>query len=323
MKKTELYQISPEPLSLMMCYIVKTGLDKIIVIDGGEDGYGKEKIPYIPTVCRSILGLKENEYFEIEAWFLSHAHVDHFNDLAKLLKNYDKSQNFKINNIYFDFPPIKNGWQTKGGEGDYSSLDLLKEGLAHYADVMEDDRFIYDNVNGAVINAENIETGLVITIDDCDFEILQTWDVNDNFVNSTSIIVRLRTSDHTVLFLGDAHIDTGDRLLKNYLPSYLMSEYVQMAHHGQNGCSKEFYLAINADKSKRLWPSPAWVFNVYNSENHIKTDVTRGWMGIPENYEGFSNNDNDIVSGLYKKYPEDERSIDSWTKEILEEQKIF
>ena len=99
----ELYQLVPENRSLMQCYVIKTINGKLIVIDGGIDGEGKDRDPYLPTALRAIAGVDEGEYFEVEAWFLSHAHKDHMYELSKMMAEYSLDSNYKINNIYFDF----------------------------------------------------------------------------------------------------------------------------------------------------------------------------------------------------------------------------
>ena len=106
----ELYQLAPEPDSLMMSYVIVTPNRKVIVIDGGIDGRGMNEPPYLPSAIRAILGLEEGEYFEVEAWFLSHGHWDHFYELAKMLATYKESSNNRINNFYFDFPDYGVVW---------------------------------------------------------------------------------------------------------------------------------------------------------------------------------------------------------------------
>ena len=63
----ELYQLAPESQSLMECYVIKTPNDKLIVIDGGIDGAGRDFAPYLPAALRAIAGVGEGEYFEVEA----------------------------------------------------------------------------------------------------------------------------------------------------------------------------------------------------------------------------------------------------------------
>ncbi|MCQ2433332.1 MAG: MBL fold metallo-hydrolase [Clostridia bacterium] len=325
-QKTRIYQIQPEASSLMECYIIVTKENKVIVIDGGRDGYGKDFPPYLQSAVRAVLGIGETDDFEIEAWFLSHAHTDHIYELAKLLNAYDENAHYRIKNLYFNFPPVKAGWESKGGEGDYSldAMEALKNGLSHYAEITGQSGFLYDHINGAVINWDAIRQGLTITIDDCDIDVLRTWEDDDLIVNSTSTVLRLRCHGKSVLFLGDAYTDTGDKLLKQYGADALRSDYVQLAHHGQHGCTKEFYLAIGTDHAHRLWPAPAWVWGTYHHPA-IASDETRTWFGLPENPEeyfakGFDRTGMDLVAGHTPAYPADPTKVSDWTREILSAQ---
>ena len=325
-KTAKLYQLAPEKNSLMTCYVLVTSENKLIVFDGGIDGYGKENTPYLPAALRAILGLPEDGYFEVEAWFLSHGHTDHIYELAKMLKSYTKDSAYRINHLYFNFPAFGTEWKSGGGEGDYSlaAIDALREGLDNYARVNGLSGWDYDSVNGAVITPDAIRAGLTFSYDGCFIDVLQTWAPEDRIVNSNSTILRLRVGEHSVLFLGDAYTDSGDRLLAAYGADALKSEYVQLAHHGQHVCSKEFYLSVGTDKAVRLWHSPVWVWSVYR-HGAIVTDETRSWFGLPEKPEdyfaaGCDRTGRDLVAGLYSAYPENPTKVSDWTKEILEEQ---
>ena len=66
-------------------------------------------------------------------------------------------------------------------------------------------------------------------------------------------------------------------------------DYLQVAHHGQRGCDKEFYMT--ADFKACLWPTPKWVYDNdlgkgFNTA-HLRTIEVREWMkekGITEHY---------------------------------------
>ena len=327
-KTTRIYQLAPENTSLMNCYVIVTPENRLIVLDGGIDGFGKENAPYLPSALRAILGLPENGYFEVEAWFLSHAHTDHIYELAKMLKSYTAESAYTINHLYFNFPSFGDNWSSTGGEGDYSlaALNALREGLEQYARVNGLSGWDYDSLNGAVITPDAIRASLTFSFDGCAFDVLQTWAEEDRIVNSNSTILRLRCGEHSVLFLGDAYTDTGVRLLDTYGADALASEYVQLAHHGQHGCAKDFYLAVGADRSVRLWPAPVWVWSVYR-HGAIVSDETRSWFGLPEKPEdyfaaGCDRTGRDLVAGLYHAYPADPTKVSDWTKEILDEQCI-
>ena len=309
-KTTMLYQLAPDNSSLTMCYVIKTPNDKLIVIDGGIDGAGRNKAPYLPAALRAILGLGENDYFEVEAWFLSHAHSDHIYELSKMLKEYKPSDHYKINNFYFDFPPFAT--EAYAGENDDFFDTNLRENMNAYAQVVgaevNEGMDFYDTVNGAVINEEAIKNGLEINIDGVRIEVLQTWNIADGFsnVNDTSIILRFWAEGQSIMFLGDAGPIAGNRLVNTYGDS-LKSDIVQMAHHGQACVGKNCYAAIDAQVN--LWPTPVWVWK--NENKYYQTDVTREWL-YGENF--LEPDEYNIVAGLYKKYPGRTDSVSLWKK---------
>ncbi len=307
--KVELYQLAPESQSLMESYVIKTNNDKLIVIDGGIDGAGKESDPYLPSALRAIAGVGEGEYFEVEAWFLSHAHQDHYYELAKMLNEYNEESNYKINNFYFDFPPYgKTGTIWENILVGNQFFEELKSGLDNYAEVNEiefDSETYYDELNGKVVNATAISEGLDINIDGVRFEIMQTWNEADGTseLNNTSMILRMHTAGKTVLFLNDAYIHSGNRLVDTYGED-LKSDYVQTAHHGQSGTKQNVYDAVDADFF--LWPTPKWIWT--NPDSYAIDDV-RTWIAGEDYLEV---RENDLVAGMYDVYPDDPTVVADW-----------
>jgi hypothetical protein len=63
------------------------------------------------------------------------------------------------------------------------------------------------------------------------------------------------------------------------------ADYVQMAHHGQDGVSENFYKSI--DFKYCLWSTPTWVFNPDPTKHPwLETEQTKEWMckkGIGQN----------------------------------------
>ncbi len=296
--KVELYQLAPEDQSLMQSYVIKTVGGKLIVIDGGIDGEGLTKTPYLPSALRAIAGVGEGEYFEVEAWFLSHAHGDHYYELAKMLNAYTSSSNYKIKNFYFDFPSVFPA-------SDYSEtyLNQLKSGLNNYATVnsISYQGSYYDTVNAKVVNQTAIDNGLTLTIDGVAFEILQTWSSSDANVNDNSMIIKMYVDDQSVLFLSDAHVSAGNRLINAYSSDKLKSDIVQMAHHGQSGVNKDVYDVVDA--KVHLWTTPEWL---WNSTTH-PIGVVRDWVGATK-----TPNDFNLISGLYANYPANPTSVSDW-----------
>ena len=312
-----LYQLVPEKNSLMQSYVIKTSNGKLIVIDGGIDGEGRDRDPYMPAALRAIMGVDEGEYFEVEAWFLSHGHKDHIYELSKMLKEYSAESNYKINNIYFDFPEFgSEAYPTANADMEFSQI---KENINKYGEVIgatvKDGSTYYDDINGAVINSEAVAKGLSFEIDGVKIDVLQTWDPADGFsnINDTSLVLRFHIGEQTVLFLNDLGVNGGRRLLATY-GDQLKCDMVQMAHHGQAGVNKDVYDAIDADV--HLWPTPIWVWN--NSNGVYQIDDVRQWL-YGETF--LTSSEYDIVSCLYKKYPARSTQVAAWDR-VLDYMKV-
>lgn len=304
--KTEIYQLHPHSGYLMESYLIKTPNNKIIMIDGGNNTYMEKA--YLPSAIRAILGLNEGDYFEIDAWFFSHAHNDHYGEFVMMMKEYDKNSNYKVNNFYFDFPDLVN---SSFLESDYSLKDFLsfKDALNTYAKVndINVDGDYYDALNAKVINKQSVKQGLVLEFDGVLFDILQTWDETDEQINANSLVIRVSEKDKqtkTCLFLNDASVNSGNRLLNTY-GEKLKSDIVQMAHHGQAGVDKNVYDAVDA--KIRLWPVTFWL---WQDHQIWKIDEVRSWFNIEEN----NYTDGDFLACRYSQYPEDYTSISDWKK---------
>ena len=297
----ELYQLAPEPNSLMQSYVIKTSDNKLIVIDGGIDGEGLDAAPYLPAALRAIAGVEESEYFEVEAWFLSHAHGDHYYELAKMLREYNADSNYKINNLYFDFPAnVSSGvlWELQEGLNNYAKTNNIEVKSGSF----------YDDLNGAVVNANSVEEGLEFEIDDIRIEVLQTWHDSDGpDTNSNSQVLRFWVDDQSILFLGDLGPAGEERLLSGKYKDSLESDIVQMAHHGQRGVSETAYKAFNA--KVHLWPTPLWVW--FNVGNEYQIDEVRQWLYGETFYTADEYN---MVACLYDAYPEDSTSVEDWNE---------
>ena len=307
-----LYQLAPEKNSLMQSYVIKTANGKLIVIDGGIDGEGKDRAPYMPAALRSILGLEEGEYFEVEAWFLSHAHKDHMYELSKMMRDYTADSNYKINNIYFDFPEFGSE-EYPAANGDME-ISQIRENMNKYGQVIgaevKDGSTYYDDLNGAFINRDSVAKGLSFEIDGVKIDVLQTWDPADGTsnMNDTSLVLRAWIGEQSVLFLNDRGSSGGRRLLTTYGDG-LKSDIVQMAHHGQAGVNKDVYMAIDAEV--HLWPTPIWVWN--NANHTYQIDDVREWL-YGETF--YKDSEYDIVSCLYDRYPSASTKVLPWDRVI-------
>ncbi len=310
--EVRLYSLMPESGSLMQSFVLRTKHGKLIVIDGGIDGDGFEKKAYMPAALRAIAGVGQDGYVEVEAWFLSHAHKDHFNELRKTLDEYTDDENFVIKNFYFDFPDYETP-EYPSANSDSPYLELLKASLNHYAEVrgipVTEGSTYYEDINGAVINAESIANGYEMNIDGVRIEFLHTWDAsNGGVINDNSLVMRMWVEGQSILFLQDAAVAEGNSLIQKYGDA-LKSDIVQMAHHAQGGVSKLCYDRIDA--SVRIWPTPLWVWN--NVATYAIED-TRQWVNGGVDFT--TDSEYDIVTCLYDKYPSNRRVVANWERVI-------
>jgi hypothetical protein len=213
-------------------YVFRTKEGKVAVMDGGVAG----EADYL----RGFLAALGNT---IDIWFLSHPHSDHIGALNEILK---KPDDIKIKSVYHS--AFSNDFYENV---EPNSRDLTVEfygNLEHFS-----------QSGGKVIDVK--EPGTVIELDRLKFKILgiKNEDIRTNAYNNSSMIIRVWDSVRSVVFLGDAGIEQGDRLLGGPFRKDLDCDYLQLAHHGQRGVSKDFYRTVKF--SSCLWPTPLWLYN--------------------------------------------------------------
>lgn len=103
------------------------------------------------------------------------------------------------------------------------------------------------------------------------------------------MVIRVWDDHKSVVFLGDLGVEAGDKLLASEYAEQLNCDYLQMAHHGQRGCSEQFYKSIKFRAC--LWPTATWLYNNDRGEGfntaQFESVTTRRWMeeiGITEHY---------------------------------------
>lgn len=257
-RRPVLYQIAPNNIMLLNCYVIRTAGGKYIVIDGGGAGC-KEKSGYFYDELKRIT---KSQQPVIEAWIFSHMHDDHLNEFA-IIGN-DGEKKITVKKVYMNLPSREFMQRVENGTSEKLYLSV---------------RSAYDNIYGPgafdAVKGKTAFEGDVIEIDGVKIEILLTMtsDESETNINDTSMVFRVTLEGQTVLFLGDSNISQGNRLLEKY-GARLKCTAVQMSHHGQNGTSREVY--ENAAPEVCLWPTPIWVYE--NKAGIYQTTEVRRWM---------------------------------------------
>ena len=253
-----LWQIPSQINTIGNSYVLITNKGRIVVMDGGV----KEETPFL----RGFLGALGNE---VEAWFISHPHNDHMGALNEILKSPGQ---LRINRIYHSrFSP-----------------ELLKQEPEHLPFSTD----FYQHLDEGKFPVTDLrEPGLELKIDALHIKILGVTneEYHQNPYNNSSIVIRVWDRHKSVVFLGDAGVECGNKVLRGPYGHYLNCDYLQMAHHGQQGCDEAFYKTIQFRAC--LWPTPSWVWNNDAGKGintaHLKTFDTRRWMdekGIREHH---------------------------------------
>ena len=256
-----LWQLPSQVNTIGNSYVIQTVNGKVIVMDGGS----KKETDYLRGFI-SALGA------EVEAWFISHPHDDHFEALLEILRD---PKDIKINRIYHSrFTPelieIEDGYWNEETKEIYGIFDNATD--FEVFDCHAGDEFQIDGINFKILSEKN--PGMMTSYNDHSM-VIKMWDNTKSFV-----------------FLGDLGPNGGRKLMESEYMKDVNCDYLQMAHHGQDGCDKDFYM--KAQFRACLWPSPSWVYNNDSGEGFntgsLKTIEVREWMkekGITEHYVSY------------------------------------
>lgn len=262
--KNALYQLNSVTNIQMNSYIITTADGHVIVVDGGHRPDGENLLAYLREVTGQALP-------HVDAWFFTHAHDDHVSCFCEILdKHWDK---LTVGKIYYNFPSMQ--YCMREGANYDRTAEAIAERLPRIAD-----------------KVVTVYGGDVYEIGEARIDMLYSpnCEVKGNWINNSSIVFMLTLGGKKILFLGDAGVEEGDHILALYKGTdALRADYVQMAHHGQNGVEKRFYEAVMPRAC--LWGTPDWLWNNdaglgYNT-HCFKTIEVREWMadlGITEHY---------------------------------------
>ena len=262
--KNTIHMLDAATGTQMNSFIITTADGKVIVIDGGYDQDAEKLIGYLKA-------LTGKEIPHVDAWILSHPHMDHISAFLQIMETMPEA--LTVDKLYYNFPSEQyiarlQPWADPCLARFYKDLPL-------YADKVV-----------IVTMSDTFEVG------DAHFECLYSPnpELTMNVTNNASLILKMTLGGKTVMWLGDCGVEEGDRLLAFYGESgKLKCDFVQMAHHGQNGAEKRVYEAIAPTGC--FWNTPKWLWdndagNGYNTHGW-KTVEVQGWMadlGVKEHY---------------------------------------
>ncbi len=256
MNKNAIHMLKSVTDTIGDSFIITTEDGKVMVVDGGH----YSETPYFIQYLKTVTGQKKPH---IDAWFLSHPHDDHCEVFLDVVENYADTVSF--DKVYANFP------EASFYEG---SDEWAVEVLTNYYRLLP--RF--------ADKAAELSEGEVFNIGAAKFTVFYTFNPEFKLCNSASTIMRMDLGGKSVMFTGDAWIDSGNYVVEKYADSGLLKcDICKMSHHGNSGADKNFYEAVSPEIC--LWPTPSWVWDP-DSPN-LTTLETRAWMdeiGVKENH---------------------------------------
>ena len=266
MKKNQnaIYMLKSVTNIQMESFIITTADGKVIAVDGGF----REDAEYFLEFLRELTG---EAVPHIDAWLFTHAHSDHMSAFFEIMEN--KRDSVTVGVIHYNIPSPQ--FFLRGGD----------KNAAATAQTFYSDMPLYADKIAIVTEGDTYEIG------DAKFEILYTPDPAflRDVGNNTTTVYKMTLGGKVALILGDCGIEAGNKMLEKYKGTdILKADICQMAHHGQNGATKEFYEAVRPEVC--FWCAPNWLWdnNAGKGFNtHIwKTVEVRGWMeelGVKQN----------------------------------------
>ena len=226
----------------------------LIAVDGGFPSEAEYLHSYIKELGKTV-----------KAWFITHLHDDHVSALISIINDYG---DIPIEKIYRNFPSEEFLMGSEPQQTTMSSAELLS--------------LFESSASDAEIPLVTVYRGDTFDFGDIKINVLLSPDhsVEKDTINNTSCVFSVITGEKKVLILGDLGPEGGERLLKLCEKDELKSDYVQMAHHGQNGVNKDVYAAVMPKYC--LWCTPSWLWDNMGNGGYdtgiFKTVIVRGWM---------------------------------------------
>lgn len=213
-----------------MSYVIRLSDGRFIVIDGGAGEYDEAE-----RTMRLICSQNVLEKPTVAAWFITHAHLDHFGVFAQTAKKYAKSGELKIERLFYS-------WSVPERTVPPSPLGEFDEALR----LLEDTEIITPRSGQKYVFAD-AEIDILFCCEDLYPEFIRT-------LNDTSLVFRMNFAGRRIMWLGDIMGQGSDYIVKKYPKESLECEILQVGHHGYWGGSQKLYEAVNPETL--LWPCP-------------------------------------------------------------------
>ena len=213
-----------------MCYLCRLCDGSFLIVDGGHNKEGCAKAIHDTLVKLA----PDPDNIIIAAWFLTHGHSDHVGAFYAFTEAY--GADVTLERVVYNYPTE-------------SSFVKSDTSVSHISKTAE-----HIQLCGAL--PVEAHPGQKFHIRDAEVEMLYTGDLfsmrDFYFMNNSSLAFTITLGGTRFMVLGDTG-PLGSPILEKLYGEYLKSDFMQVAHHGLVGASKNLNSLIDADVV--LWPS--------------------------------------------------------------------
>ena len=244
------------------CYVYTLEDGTFVVLDGGGGGCNSTDAERLYNLLTDLYkdthggsAPSSSSPIVISAWFLSHAHGDHYGMMDYFIKNYcNKKYSFSKTPVVRVDKLIAN---LPSNDEMYNSMDPNPT----VANLLESTSW-YKNNDGSYVQYYKVHTGQKFFIGNLEIEVMYThedihpW--STIYFNNTSTVLRMTAHETdgngnilvgkkaiSNMNLGDLQV-RGSQVLRAMWGDYLKSDMVLSSHHGGNGIEALTYYHIDA-----------------------------------------------------------------------------
>ncbi len=204
-----------------MSYMICLSDNTFIMIDGGHDEDAEPLISKMKMFSGESLPC-------VRLWIITHPHDDHYRALFRIATDDLLRSSVDIKSLCYGIP--------KDGKLKGSGLSVENE--------LKEIEQIRDELGCAVLSPH---TGDVVDFGNLKIRFLSTYNDFDalNDPNELSLVFKVIGPKKSVMFTGDAYSCVTQRVCFDFW-NELKSDICQVAHHGLNGGSADFYAKVDA-----------------------------------------------------------------------------
>lgn len=222
--KTKLH--APQLYSVGNSYIFQLKNGHFILNDGGN----AEELPYLLDYLESLVPSGEKPV--IEAWFISHCHVDHMGILEAFWESEAQAKRVYIENIFFNAPGSAEAKKFEGYEKAALYTSVCQGASKGFERIDGTEPMVYRPRTGDRYYFNDITIDVIYSPELLEASEWSTW-------NASSVVLMYNIEGQKVLLTADADWECQVHYMRMFDSTYFNLDVYQAPHHGKN-VYKEF-----------------------------------------------------------------------------------